>query len=88
MHQIYSCSDENLEVFTTVISSKWVSLGMDGKNTRALTGLQVYVSVAEHGSKRKPRKRVSFGQSAGCIGRLRIVSKNTACWSLFPLCSG
>ncbi|XP_010186015.1 PREDICTED: uncharacterized protein C8orf46 homolog, partial [Mesitornis unicolor] len=22
MHQIYSCSDENLEVFTTVISSK------------------------------------------------------------------
>lgn len=26
MHQIYSCSDENLEVFTTVISSKCESV--------------------------------------------------------------
>lgn len=27
MHQIYSCSDENLEVFTTVISSKCEYVG-------------------------------------------------------------
>ncbi|XP_056189645.1 vexin isoform X1 [Falco biarmicus] len=30
MHQIYSCSDENLEVFTTVISSKWPLCNLTG----------------------------------------------------------
>lgn len=46
MHQIYSCSDENLEVFTTVISSKCEYIGtimlgavlsLDGRRVLSLT---------------------------------------------------
>ncbi|KAL4680263.1 hypothetical protein H8957_016831, partial [Semnopithecus entellus] len=31
MHQIYSCSDENIEVFTTVIPSKVLQPGRQSK---------------------------------------------------------
>ncbi|XP_054250751.1 vexin [Indicator indicator] len=52
MHQIYSCSDENLEVFTTVISSKTCSPARRRtKGTQHILTKSV-VAVSEH---RRPR---------------------------------
>ncbi|XP_009902439.2 vexin [Dryobates pubescens] len=52
MHQIYSCSDENLEVFTTVISSKTCSPARRrAKGTQHILTKSV-VAVSDH---RRPR---------------------------------
>ncbi|KAM6125756.1 vexin [Pterocles gutturalis] len=48
MHQIYSCSDENLEVFTTVISSKSCSPARRrAKSTQHILAKSV-VAVSDH----------------------------------------
>ncbi|XP_039914657.1 vexin [Hirundo rustica] len=50
MHQIYSCSDENLEVFTTVISSKSCSPA----RRRAKATQHILTKTAVAGAERRP----------------------------------
>ncbi|XP_065688506.1 vexin [Patagioenas fasciata] len=48
MHQIYSCSDENLEVFTTVISSKSCSPARRRSKTTQHILTKSVIAVSDH----------------------------------------
>ncbi|XP_027750499.1 vexin [Empidonax traillii] len=62
MHQIYSCSDENLEVFTTVISSKSCSPARRRAKTTQHILTKTVVAIPERRPRQAELLQVLYGE--------------------------